>query len=87
MIQPEEFLGNNPHQHHKSGWSLDDFRSRGYTVRGVGFMPVWHEHGWARTENKPVRYAVTALAFILSPIVYFFPRIGAGILAVKDINA
>lgn len=84
MIQPEVFLGDNPYQHHKSGWSIKDFTTRGYKVYGIGFMPIWSERGIARGSNKLVSLIAGAISYIMSPIVYFLPSLGAGMMAVKD---
>jgi len=83
MEQPEEFLSNNPHQHHKSGWEVEDFIKRGYEVRGIGFLPVWSEHGLGRHKNRLIAYSAMIISFIFSPLVYCFPVLGAGIFATK----
>lgn len=86
MEQPEIFLGDNPHQVHKSGWDEIDFKKRGYKVYGVGFGPIWSEEGLARKYNKPTVLLASLTSFILSPIVYIFPFLAAGILCIKDIR-
>lgn len=86
MEQPQEFLGDNPHQIHESGWVKGDFRSRGYKVFGIGFAPIWSEFGLARTKNKLLFAFYTLTAYLLSPIIYFFPRLGAGLLCIKEIH-
>lgn len=84
MNQPEVFIGDNPYQYHKSGWSLGDFRSRGYKVYGIGFYPSWSEEGLARSENIFIRYVFTIISYLLSPIVYYMPSWASGIMAIKD---
>jgi len=84
MHQPHVFIKGNPHQHHKSGWTIEDFKKYGYIVNGVGFKPLWSEDGIARTDNKILEFLITCIAFAFNPIVYYFPRLAAGILAVKD---
>ncbi len=86
MNQPEEFLGSNPHQVHESGWTEEDFISRGYKVFGVGLMPVWSEDGFARTKSKLFLIILTLIAYFASPIVYFFPKLGAGIICIKEVK-
>lgn len=85
MEQPKEFLGDNPHQIHESGWDAEDFRSRGYKVFGIGFAPIWSEFGLARTKNKLLFALYTLIGYLLSPLIYFFPRLGAGLLCTKEI--
>lgn len=86
MEQPHAFLGDNPHQVHKSGWSEDDFRKRGYKVYGIGFGPVWSEEGLGRTYSKPVAFFASIISYVFSPIVYYFPFLAAGILCFKKIK-
>ncbi len=86
MKQPREFLGDNPHQIHESGWEVEDFRSRDYKVFGIGFAPIWSEFGLARTKNKLFFVFYTFTAYLLSPVIYFFPGLGAGLLCIKEIN-
>lgn len=86
MEQPEVFLGDNPHQVHKSGWSEEDFKEHGYEVYGIGFSPIWSEEGLARHTHKILFLILTFLGYLLSPIVYYIPSLGAGILCIKDIN-
>lgn len=86
MEQPHAFLGNNPHQVHKSGWSEDDFHKRGYKVFGIGFGPVWSEEGLGRTYSKPVAFFAGIISYAFSPFVYYFPFLAAGILCFKNIK-
>lgn len=87
MEQPPSYLGNNPHQVHKSGWSEEDFRKRGYKVYGVGFSPLWSEKGLIRINNNMVAAAFFIVAsFLFSPVVYSIPKIAAGILCIKNIK-
>ncbi|TSC87775.1 MAG: Uncharacterized protein G01um10147_461 [Microgenomates group bacterium Gr01-1014_7] len=87
MKQPHGYLGDNPHQVHKSGWSEEDFRKRGYKVFGIGFSPLWSEAGLIRINHNRVLISFYfAVSFLLSPIVYFIPKIAAGILCIKNIK-
>ena len=84
MEQPHEFLDGNPHQVHKSGWSIEDFTSRGYEVYGIGFWPIWSHHGLGRNANKFGIIVSNIISYLMSPFVYFFPILGAGIIAIKN---
>lgn len=84
--QRDEYVGENKHQHHLSGWSAEEFKKKGYEVRGVGFRLTWSEGGLGRDENKVVSSIFTFISFIIAPIVYFFPSLGAGIIAIKLIK-
>lgn len=83
MIQPEEFIEGNPYQIHRSGWSIDEFSVRGYKVYGVGLYPIWWERGLARPENKLTRFFWTIVSFLFSPLTFYIPQLGAGIMAIK----
>ncbi len=84
MEQPHEFLDDNPHQFHKSGWTIRDFTSRGYRVYGVGFWPIWSHHGFGRNANPFQLLISNIISYLMSPLVYFFPILGSGVLAIKD---
>jgi len=84
MEQPHEFLDDNPHQVHKSGWSIRDFTSRGYKVYGVGFWPIWSHHGLGRDANTVQIIVSNVISYIMAPLVYFFPTLGAGVIAIKE---
>lgn len=86
MIQPEEFIEDNPYQHHKSGWSVKEFADRGYKVYGVGLYPVWSEQGLARPSNVYNRLFWTFISYIFAPITFYIPKLGAGIMAVKEVK-
>lgn len=84
MEQPHEFLDDNPYQVHKSGWSLEDFTSRGYKIYGVGFWPIWSYHGLGRNANVFRTIVSNIISYLMSPVVYFFPTLAAGVIAIKD---
>lgn len=85
MDQPEVFLEDNPHQVHQSGWTEEDFASRGYSVYGTGFKPVWSYSGWGRSTNKLVALLALGISFLASPLVYFVPSIASGLLCIKKL--
>lgn len=87
MEQPEIFLGDNPYQVHRSGWSEKEFKDKGYQVYGVGFKPVWSEEGIGRSRNKLIIAGSTIIGFLFAPIVYFMPKLAAGILCIKEIRS
>lgn len=85
MNQPNDLKGN-PHQIHKSGRTEEDFRLRNYKVYGVGLKPIWSENGLARTSNRAILIIMTIVGYLFSPAVYFFPRLGVGIIAIKNLD-
>ncbi len=84
MEQPHEFLDDNPYQVHKSGWSIEDFTQRGYRVYGVGFWPIWSYHGLGRNANTFKTILSNIISYLISPLIYFFPTLGAGVIAIKE---
>lgn len=83
MEQPEVFINGNPNQHHKSGWSLGEFKKKGYKVFGIGFYPVWSEKGFARGKNIITLYTSMMISYLLSPISFIVPSLASGIMALK----
>lgn len=86
MQQPHEFLDDNPHQIHKSGWSIEDFTSRGYKVYGVGFWPIWSYHGLGRNASLFRMVISNILSYLTSPLIYYFPTLAAGVIAIKEMK-
>lgn len=87
MEQPHAYLGDNPHQVHKSGWLEKDFKKRGYKVFGVGPSPLWSEEGLVRINNNKILVSFyLVISFLFSPVVYFIPEFAAGILCIKEIK-
>ena len=85
--QLEIYLDHNPYQIHKSGWTESDFKKRGYFVFGVGFKPLWGEHHHIATyQNKIVILILTTVSYLLSPIIYFLPSFGSGIIGCKKLK-
>lgn len=83
MAQIEESLGKNAHQAHISGWDENDFYKHKYKVFGIGLKVSWAYFGQARSSNKIIAGVFRLLALVVSPLVYYVPPLGAGILAVK----
>lgn len=82
MEQPHELDGNS-HQVHRSGWNIEDFTSRGYRVYGVGFSLIWSHYGSERSYNLLQVAIINVISYLMAPIVYFFPTLGSGIIAIK----
>lgn len=83
MEQPEVFLGDNPHMVHKSGWTEEDFKKRGYKIYGIGFAPIWSETGIGRNYGFINLLLSNMLSYIFSPVVYYLPFFAVGILCIK----
>lgn len=85
--QSDFYFDGNPLQHHKSGWSEGELKKMGYKIYGVGLKFVWSEHGLALTHNKLISFLFSFLAYILSPLVFLIPILGAGMIAIKNIKS
>ena len=85
--QIEESLGVNKHQEHLSQWWERDFGSRGYIVSGTGLRFLWSYSGLARSNFKLIASFFRLIAFILSPIVYYFPILSVNLIAIKNIQS
>lgn len=80
----EELVENNPHQAHLSGWTEYDFNKFKYRVHGVGFKLFWSDKGLARSTNTFISLLFRTISLILSPLVYYIPKLGVGLVAVKS---
>jgi len=81
---PQDMLEGNPHQVHKSGWSIQDLQPMGYQLyglRGIKYIRGIH----ATIFLKPwILWAF--LALISEPLLYFIPSLSYDLLAIKDIT-
>jgi hypothetical protein len=80
----QEGYDNNPLQMHKSGWSVEDFKNRGYVVRGIAGLKFL-KSGHAELKYKPY-FFWRPVSDISQKIVYFFPKIAFQLFAVKTIK-
>lgn len=83
FVEAEDLSGHNPKRHHVSGWNIDSFAKKGYRVYGLGFRFGLPKSGISKVNNKIIYYAYMIRSIVMSPFVYFFPSLGAGILAIK----
>lgn len=80
-----KFPSENPYQTHLSGWKPQEFRKRGYTVRGQGLKLIYGSGGLA--VKFPFFYPILAvISYIFSPLVYFVPEIAAYMVVYKDVE-
>ncbi len=76
---------NNPYQVHKSGWSVKDFNSLGYLVRGLrGWKSL---RGECATIIKKPWIFWGIIAFISEPFLSYIPSFSYDIFAVKTISS
>lgn len=83
FVEAEDLSGHNPHRYHVSGWNIDSFAKNGYRVYGLGFRFGLPKSGISKLNNKIIYYAYMVRSILMSRFVYFFPWLGAGILAIK----
>ena len=75
--------GGNPHWEHKYIWNPEDFKSRGYKLRGAGLRGMGGEQGFfpgSHPVQKVFLYTIYCLGTIAS---YYFPKIACHIVAEK----
>jgi glycosyltransferase involved in cell wall biosynthesis len=82
----DEYDGN-PYQAHHSAWMPGDFRRLGYTVRGTGLRGFG---GLISQETSPLpewlRLLANAVWLLASPFSHYFPRMGGGMVCVKNVD-
>ena len=74
-----ETLDGEKEDEHKSVWGAGDFAKVGYKVFGLGLRTP------LLLGDKLLR-AKQALYYFFTPLSYFIPQIGGGLLCVKDYN-
>ena len=74
---------NNIYQTHKSGWSCNDFRARGYRVLGMGGLKCLHKE-MGVLKYRPERLWST-IDFLCKPLIYKVPVIAQELLCIKEI--
>lgn len=89
IFTPNGFLRQDEHdedklQIHKSGWTVDEFKKRGYEVKGInGWKPL-------RKEKAEFRFRPKTISLLLSDltqkITYHLPRSAFQLLAVKTLS-
>lgn len=81
---PQEPYEKNPYQVHKSGWTTQDFRSRGYNVLGIrGFKMLRGEYATIRWKPWFVWGAISALS---QYILLWFPKLSYQLFATKNVQ-
>lgn len=80
----QDSYDDNPLQIHKSGWSVNEFKRRGYRVYGIGGLK------FLRGERGRLKYKPYILWRVINDIgqkiVYHFPRLAFQLLVVKNIK-
>lgn len=80
----QHIYDNNPYQRHRSGWTVDEFTSRHFVVRGLrGFKTIRGEY--ASIKLKP--WLLWALvAFVSEPLLVMFPNWSYQLFATKKLT-
>jgi predicted TPR repeat methyltransferase len=80
---PQDGYDENPHQAHRSGWTPDEMRARGYRLWGIhGWKPLRAER--AEPRWRPHRLWAT-IALWTQPLVLNRPSHAYHLLCVKDL--
>ncbi|MEW6273136.1 MAG: class I SAM-dependent methyltransferase [Thermodesulfobacteriota bacterium] len=81
---PQPPTEDNPHQEHRSGFTVRDMRERGYRVRGI--HGLWCLLGaFGETRFAP-GFLWRRVADATAPLVYRAPRLAFSLLCVKDVD-
>lgn len=81
-FDPLEGGDSNPLQVHKSGWKITELIRDDFKVYGQGLGLILRPGGLAH-RVKGLSYAFSLISYLLSPLVYFVPRLSTYIIAVK----
>lgn len=89
------FEGDNIYQVHLSGWEIAEFRKMGYQVFGSGVNFIHRENNFSQKIGNykflaPIKSIIgfleNLLAYLLSPLSYYFPNFATTLLAVKYVK-
>lgn len=80
----DDVQNRNPYSAHLSGWTPEDFRKMGYHVTGNSLAVVWGEEGLIYRVPAFLRPFLTAISYVLNPLVSRVPDLAARILCWKD---
>jgi ubiquinone/menaquinone biosynthesis C-methylase UbiE len=74
----------NPHQIHISGWSPQEFLALGFRV----YVGIFHQARRYFTERRATWawMANIMMNSLLAPFTWFSPRLGSGMLCIKDLD-
>lgn len=84
----EEAVDGNDLQKHQSSWTPADFQARNYHVYGQSLKLIYGQKGLLYTgagHLPVVKQLLQIISFVLSPLSYLFPNLGAHLIAVKVI--
>lgn len=86
ITTPNGYLEQDPYvapesEIHKSGWSVQEFRRKGYKVRGIGLK------GTSRLRSRRSLTLYGLLNHLSILITFFFPKFSEHIFAVKTLGA
>ncbi|OGM26068.1 hypothetical protein A3D01_04880 [Candidatus Woesebacteria bacterium RIFCSPHIGHO2_02_FULL_39_13] len=84
----QDAYDKNDLQRHQSSWQIEDFQKLGYTCYGQALKFIYGENGLVHNKLAAiglVRFFLFGLSYLLSPLAYIFPSLGAHIIAVKEI--
>ena len=79
-------MEENKLQKHLSGWKPEEFSKRGYKVYGQGVNFIYGKDGLVRKTHPIFWLVLILISYLTSPIVYYFPKLGTYMVAVKPIK-
>lgn len=81
---PQEERDGNPFQKHKSAWTMNEFKSLGYKVRGTGgirSITIW------KIKCSVLRYLIILFSGLIRLVTYFLPHLGSyTLLCIKQLD-
>ena len=80
---PQPPTPENPYQEHRSGFTVDDLRVRGFRVQGM--LGLRHVLGPFAEPRWPPAVVWRRVADATAPLVHFAPRLAFALLATRDL--
>lgn len=96
VFTPNGFIRQDPYENndlqiHKSGWTVNDMKKRGYTIIGINGWKSLRSGGALKLGGAQIRFRPLYLWKIISSTTQIlfarrFPKTAFQILCIKDIN-
>jgi len=80
-------VGGNELQIHRYIWDVDDLRTHGFHVYGLGIKGFGGDTGFGRWLPQPLRWFIgTSIQLLVGPFVYNNPKNAGAVVCVKNVK-
>ena len=83
--RPQGAFDDNPFQHHKSSWYPIDLKKLGYKIRGYDVAITIARFLRGLPNGFKLSYYPSSI--LVTPFIYFLPRLAGSMICVKNLNS